>query len=337
MKPTRPTGKAAAANDDSAIAEDLATPVQARQIDRSLTDLLKDYKLRHGLSNDELGRRMNTSGTYISRAFSGSFTGDPVSFEEAAREMLRNEFEVRRANQTVIEHGFLVEPMADFLNTTKHSRSIGVVWCDPGKGKSKALEVYRRKDKLCVVVTATKHMSGWRALRDAILDELPSKRRLNGENWDKWLVRNFSDTGRLLIIDNAHLLTGGARHWLAYDWNDGTRCPVALIGNEEIVRDWKRNAQHESRVGVAYEVKPKQRPGDTVHSLIELHLPAAAEDAIVQALAVQILKSKGACRAVEKHLLIAADLVKNNPERYDAATALRAANNVLLTDVKLAA
>jgi DNA transposition AAA+ family ATPase len=280
---------------------------------------------------------MKTSGTYISRAFTNTFTGDVTTFEDAAREMLRNEFEARRANETVIEHGFLVEPMADFLNTTKHSHSIGVVWCDPGKGKSKALEVYRRKDKLCVLVTATKHMSGWRALRDAILDELPNKRRLNGESWDKWIVRNFRDTGRLLIIDNAHLLTAGARHWLAYDWHDETKCPVALIGNEEIVRDWKKNAQHESRVGVAYEVKPKQRPNDTVHSLISLHLPAAAEDAAVHSLAVQILRSKGACRAVEKHLLIAADLVKNNPDRYDASTALRAANNVLLTDVRLAA
>ena len=143
---------------------------------------------------DELGKRMKSSGTYVSRAFTGTFTGDAAAFEDAAREMLRNEVEARRANETLVEHGFLVEPMADFLNTTKHSRSIGVVWCDPGKGKSKALEVYRRKDKLCVMVTATKHMSGWRALRDAILDELPTKRRLNGESWDKWIVRNFRDT-----------------------------------------------------------------------------------------------------------------------------------------------
>lgn len=335
MKTPHLTGKAAAAN-DSSIPQDLATS-RAKQIDPALIDLLKDYKQRHGLSNDELGKRMKTSGTYISRAFTNAFTGDAASFEDAAREMLRNEAEARRANDAVIEHGFLVEPMADFLNTTKHSRSIGVVWCDPGKGKSKALEVYRRKDKLCVMVTATKHMSGWRALRDAILDELPNKRRLNGESWDKWIVRNFRDTGRLLIIDNAHLLTAGARHWLAYDWHDETGCPVALIGNEEIVRDWKKNAQHESRVGVAYEVKPRQRPNDTVSSLLSLHLPQAADNSQVQALSVQILKGKGACRSLEKHLLIAGDLVKTNPDRYDAAEALRAANKVLLTDVRLAA
>jgi hypothetical protein len=329
------TGKAAAANDDS-ISLDLAAP-RVKPIDSALIDLLKDYKTRHELNNDELGRRMNSNGTYVSRAFTGTFSGEVESFEASAREMLRNEAETRRSNSVIIDHGFLVEPMADFLNTTKHSRSIGVAWCDPGKGKSKALEVYRRRDKLCVMVTVQMHMSGWRALRDAILEEIPNKKRVKNESWDKWLVRTFSGTGRLLIVDNAHLLTAGARHWLAYDWHDGTECPVALIGNDEIVSAWKKNAQHESRVGVAYEVRPRQKPADTVESLLHLLLPQAEHDDAVRSMTVQILKSKGACRAVEKHLLIAADLMGSNPERYNAKSALVAANAVLLTDVKLAA
>lgn len=335
MKDPRPTGKAAAANDDS-ISTDLAAP-RSRQIDSTLIDLLRDYKERHELSNDQLGRRMGSNGTYVSRAFTGTFTGEVESFESAAREMLRNEVEARRSNTAIIDHGFLVEPMAAFLDTTKHSKSIGVAWCDPGKGKSKALEIYRRKDKLCVMVTVQMHMSGWRALRDAILEQIPNKKRVKNESWDKWIVRTFSGTGRLLIIDNAHLLTAGARHWLAYDWHDGTECPVALIGNDEIVHAWKKNAQHESRVGVAYEVKPRQKPADTVESMLHLHLPQAEGDAEVKSLTVQILKSKGACRALEKHLLIAADLIASNPGRYDPKSALVAANAVLLTDVRLAA
>lgn len=329
------TGKAAAANDDS-IPQDLALP-RARQIDPALVDLLKDYKTRHELSNDELGRRMNSNGTYISRAFSGTFSGEVESFEDAARQMLRTELEIRRTNATIMDHGFMVEPMAAFLDTTKHSRSIGVAWCDPGKGKSKALEIYRRRDKLCVMVTAQMHMSGWRALRDAILEEIPNKKRVKNESWDKWLLRTFSGTGRLLIIDNGHLLTMGARHWLAYDWHDGTECPVALIGNEQIVQSWKRDAQHESRVGVAYEVTPRQKPTETVESMISLLLPASQNDGELKSLAVQILKNKGACRAVEKHFLVAADLMRSKPDKYNAPDAVRAANRVLLSDVKLAA
>lgn len=336
MKEAKLQGKAAAANDDS-IPADLAVSKMGRQIDPALVDLLKDYKARHKLTNDDVGRRMRSNGTYVSRAFTGTFTGDADAFEEAAREMLRNEIEARRESEALMEHGFMVEPMFDFLNSTKHSRSIGVAWSDPGKGKTKALEVYRRKDPLCVVVTATQGLAGWRALRDAILNEIPNKRRMKHENWDSWIKRNFYKTGRLLIIDNAHLLTASCRHWLAYDWHDATDCPVALIGNEEIVQDWKRNAQHKSRVGVAYEVKPRQRPGDTVEHLIKLYLPQAAHDEKVKSLAVQILKGEGACRAVEKHLLIASDLIESSPDRYTPETALRAANNVLLTDVKLAA
>ena len=134
-KNTYLTGKAGAANDDS-IKSDLVPKIRA--IDPALIELLKQYKNRHDLNNESLGRRMNTSGTYISRAFTDAFTGDTAAFETSAREMLRNEVEARRANQTICDHGFLVEPMADFLNTTKHSKSIGVAWCDPGKGKSKS-------------------------------------------------------------------------------------------------------------------------------------------------------------------------------------------------------
>lgn len=334
MKKNHLIGKAGAANDES-IKSDLVPKIRA--IDPALIELLKQYKNRHDLNNEALGRRMNTSGTYISRAFTDSFTGDPAAFEASAREMLRNEAEARRANQTICDHGFLVEPMADFLNTTKHSKSIGVAWCDPGKGKSKALESYRRKDKLCILVTAQMHMSGWRALRDEILNEIPNKKRLKGESWDKWIIRSFRDSGRLLIIDNAHLLTNGTRHWLAYDWHDATGCPVALIGNDKIVHDWKRDAQHESRVGVAYEVTPRQKPGATIESMIRLHLPQAEEDQEFRDLAVKIIKAKGACRSVEKHFLIAADLLNSEGSVYTPSDALKAANQVLLTDLKLAA
>jgi hypothetical protein len=335
---THLTGKAAAANDGS-ISTDLATArtSTAKAIDPALIDLLKDYKERHGLNNDQLGRRIGNNGTYVSRAFTGTFTGDVASFEEGAKLMLQTEVESRRNDIEAVEHGFLVEPMAEFLNTTKHSRSIGVAWCDPGKGKSKALEIYKKKDKLCVHVTLTMHMSGWRALRDAILEAIPNKKKMSHESWDQWLIRTFSGTGRLLILDNGHLATLGARHWLCYDWHDATRCPVALIGNERIVQLWKKDPQHESRVGVAYEVKPKQKPAETVQTMTQLYLPQAAQDEDLKGLAVQILKGKGACRAVEKHFLIAGDLLGRYPEKYTPRTALCAANKVLLTDVNLAA
>lgn len=324
MKKT-PTTKAAAGNNEREI----------KPIDAELVELLKAYKERHGLSNDALGKQMGSNGTYVLRALNGTFTGDADAFTEAARKLLDNEFQERTKNGHLVETGFMVEPMFGLLDNVKHCRSIGVAWSDPGKGKTEALEVYRRKDPLCIVVTAKKSMSGWRALRNAVLKAVPTKRLMKGESWDEWITRTFKGTGRLLIVDNAHLLTAGARHWLAYDWNDETKCPVALVGNEEIVPQWKRNAQHYSRVGVAYEVAPAQKPSDTARAMLKLHLPSGEKDEAACALAVRILKSDGACRAVEKHLLIAADLMKTG--KYAPAQAIVAANRLLLTSVNLAA
>lgn len=323
------TGKAAAANDPD------AANIKPRQIDAEIIALLKLYKERHEISENELGRRLKSSGTYVNRAFNGGFSGDVLAFEAAAKALLDSELNSRSTNVTLMDHGFLVEPMKHFFDTVQHSQSIGVAWCAPGKGKSKGMEVYAKKNPRCIVVTAVPSMSGWRALRDAVLDAVPGKRRMNGESWDKWIKRNFSGSGIILIVDNAHLISTYARHWLAYEWHDQTGCPVALIGNQEIVRQWSSNEQHKSRVGVAYEITPKAKPSDTALNLLKLHLPAGAGDAETLSLAVQILKSGGACRSVEKHALVAADLMQSG--NYTSAEAFRAANGLLLSDVKLAA
>lgn len=328
MKTPRLTGKAAAANDDSA-------QVTVRQIDPEVVSLLRAYKERHGITDNDLGKRLKSNGTYVNRAFNGTFVGDVSAFEESAKALLESELNARSHNVTIMDHGFLVEPMRDFFENVQHSQSIGVAWCAPGKGKSKGMEVFAKKNVRCIVVTAIPSMSGWRALRDAVIDAVPSKRRMANESWDKWIKRNFKGSGILLIVDNAHLISTYARHWLAYEWHDQTGCPVALIGNQEIVRQWSANEQHKSRVGVAYEITPRAKPTDTAINLLKLHLPAAAEDSETRQLATQILKSGGACRAVEKHLLVAADLMATGD--YTAPEAFRAANALLLSEVKLAA
>lgn len=327
-KKTHLTGRAAAANDESA-------QVTIRQIDPEVVSLLRAYKERHGITDNDLGKRLKSNGTYVNRAFNGTFVGEVSAFEESAKALLESELNERSHNVTIMDHGFLVEPMRDFFLEVQASNGIGVAWCAPGKGKSKGMEVYARKNARCIVVTAVCSMVGWRGLRNAIIDAVPSKRRISGESWDKWLNRSFADSGILLIVDNAHLLTESTRRWISYDWNDQIRCPIALVGNAEIVRQWSANDQHKYRVTVAHEVIPKAKPSDTAVNLLKLHLPAAADDTEIRQMATQILKSGGACRAVEKHLLIAADLMTSGD--YTPAEAFRAANALLLSDVKLAA
>lgn len=310
-----------------------------KELDEVLVDLLKDYKSRHGLSNDDLGSRLGCNGTYVSRALNNVFEGDVEAFQAAARRLLDDEFNQRHKPEELCTKGFMVEAMSEFLNSVRVSKSIGVAHGEPGKGKSKALEVHRRNDPLCIVVTAEVGMGGWRGLRDAILAALPNKRRMRGETWAAWLVRNLKGSGRLLAIDNAELLTSGARKWVAFNWHASEKidCPVALIGNEELMPQWSAIEKLKSRVGLSYELESEQTATDTAREMLRLHIPGSERDDEAVQLATKILKGGGACRAVEKHLLIAADLLDKRPDKYTTADAIRAANSMLLTDVKLAA
>lgn len=312
---------------------------KVKELDSVLIELLKEYKTRHGLSNDDLGKRLGCNGTYISRAFNGVFEGDAEGFQDAVRKILQNEFNEKHKPEELCNSGFMVEPMREFLNSVRVSKSIGVAHGLPGKGKTKALEVHRREDPLCIVVTVDVGMGGWRGLRDAVLAAIPNKRKLRGESWSEWLVRNLKGSGRLLAIDNAELLTMGARKWVAFTWNAPEKidCPVALIGNEELMPQWEKIEKLKSRVGLSYELQSEQKASDTAREMLRLYLPGAQTDNEAVKLATAILRGGGACRAVEKHLLIAADLIKSRPDKYTPVSAIQTANTMLLTDVKLAA
>lgn len=317
----------------------------AKLINAEILADLVIFQKEHGLTNRKLGQRLGYSESLMGRALAqlsgGSktgFNGDVAKFEAAVRELFHNEEQRRRAPLDELQtHGFMVAPMRAFLDSVAHTGDIGIAYSPAGKGKTCGARVWLAQNKLAVMVTALKSRSGWRAIREAIVDALPfGTRPKKREGTAAFIQRIFHGSKRLLIIDNAHLLTESARYWLAYDWNEDTGCPVALLGNEVIVNQWGHregvdaNDQLSSRVGLAYEVKPaaEQRAEATARQSISLYYPPAGEDAEAVAVAVEILKNKGAARALKKHLLLAADL--SAEATLAPAEALRRANGLLL-------
>lgn len=307
-------------------------------IDPTLLDDLKAFKAAEHLTSAALARRIGVSETYVSRAFSGNFTGDADEFETKARAALKAAEAAKRAPLVKIAtRGFLVEPMRQFLSTVQHTCDIGIAWSDAGKGKTCGIEVYRQNEPLSVIVTASKELCGWRALRGAIIAQMPSVKLKRGESYGEYLQRIFRGSERLLIIDNAHLLTESARHWLCYDWHEKTGCGVALVGNEAIEPAWQKIDQHSSRVGLAYEVRPAAdvRARDTAKQSFDLLLPDFADDATLD-LAAEVIKSKGAARALRKHVNLCRELRQSKDFASKAPAAIfRAANRLLLGNAKL--
>lgn len=319
-------GKAAAANDTTAT------------IDEALLKALQSFQKEKGLSQNQLARRLGVSPAYVSLAMKQKFPGDIPAFEARIESLLAGEAANERevVNVTLCSKGFLVEPMRQFLFSVQHTRDIGVAWNGAGNGKTCAIAVYLQNNPLAVCVTALKSLSGWRSIRDALLAALPVKRRAKNETWNEFLRRTFRGSERLLIVDNAHLLTESARQWLAYDWHEQTGCGLALVGNEIIVNQWKANDQQLSRVGLAMELKAASAPKDNAREILAQFMPEAADDAESLALAARLMKERGAGRAVRKHAALAHELYDAKAAETPAA-ALKLANTMLLSDVKLAA
>ena len=304
MKTTPPlTGKAASANDEIAARNDL------------LASKLFDYQRRNGLSDEQLGKKLASSGTYVSRYRNHSayacFMGDMVKFEAAIDQLLIREELMQGDDEHLTETGFCVEETFNFLQLVANQRQMGVGYGPAGKGKTSAARLFARKNPTAIYI----HVWTWTACRERFAAELARSagvRRMRNESLFAALARVLKDADRLIIIDNAQRLTEGTRRFLA-DFYDATRNPIALLGNPEIVRQFERNEQHGSRLGRCVDVTTITDRKSTVLHLLRNYLPDAENDKVVQQTALDILARDkgGAARAVKMNLRLAQRMLQN--------------------------
>lgn len=295
------TGKAAAAGDSEQARNDL------------LAEKLFDYQRRNGLSDEQLGKKLASSGTYVSRYRNHSdaspFMGDLAKFEAAIDQLLVREELMQGDDEHLTESGFCVEETFNFLQLVANQRQMGVGYGPAGKGKTSAARLYARKHKTTLYL----HVWTWTASRDRFAAELARAagvRRMRHESLFAALARVLKDADRLIIIDNAQRLTEGTRRFLA-DFYDATRNPIALLGNPEIVRQFERNEQHGSRLGRCVDVTAITDRKTTVLHLLRSYLPSAENDKTVQQTALDILNKGGAARAVKMNLRLAQRMLTN--------------------------
>ena len=304
-------GKAAAANDSETAATD------ARIMPRSEACFvrLQGYQTRNRLSDQQLGSRLGSNGTYVSRYRHNKFIGDLDAFEAAIEQLLAREELMDGDEGKLSDKGFCVEPVTDFLNLVRNQRMMGVGHGPAGRGKSKACQLYTAGNKGTIYL----HVNAWATGRDRVIDDIARiagvRRAKSDKTMTDALLRVLRDSDRLLIIDNAQRLTESGRKWLA-DFHDATRIGIALIGNPEIEDQFLRNDQHASRLGRCVDVTTITDTKTTVLHLLKSYLPEAAEDKAAQTEALAILKLEdgGAARAVKMHLRLAVKIREGSPQ-----------------------
>lgn len=324
---TRSTGKSAAANDgEQAEIDHRNQQVIAR---------LRDYQQRHGLSNstrdqETMAKRLGTSQTYLYRYLENDFRGRLDSFEQKMSAALDAETLRIEGNNELIDTDFVVKSVHNFLRLVKQHGFIGVGHGDAGKGKTCAARLFATKDPTAIYM----HVNVWTGGRYALTREIAraaSIKPVKGQTLDEALLAKLAGSDRLLILDNAHRVTEAARRWIADFW-EATRLPIALLGNPEIERQFQRNDQHGSRVGLHRDITGalKKSEAATAAHLIRLHFPEAEGDAAILQQASAVLQGFGSCRALAMRAKLAHNMLTSG-RMTDAAKAFEAASTQLIT------
>jgi DNA transposition AAA+ family ATPase len=303
---------------------------QQEQPDAALIERLKAHKERHGLTDNALGKLLGVSGTMVNRAVNGVFKGNAQAFAARAADFLHNDPARRQAREEVFDSG-ATRAVRDFLETVRRTGDVGLAFSPAGRGKTMGIRLYLADNPLAVGLELADWSHCAAGLERALLAAVDGRGwKRNRESRGEYLAARFRGSRRLIVADNAHKLTAGARRWL-FDFHDFTGCPVALVGNPELLDAIRQNDQQFSRVGLRREIRGG-KPADDAASMLRLHWPEAGEDGELLALAVVVIREQGHVRALHKQLELAKDIHGN----FDTpAEAFRAAHTQLIRDYKL--
>jgi len=303
------------------------TPTEFKPIRADLLDQIRAYKSVHKLSDEKFAKLVGISGSQINRALNGKFEGTPETFENKIGDFFKAEPARRDAREELFENEFS-KSMKNFLETVRRTDDIGLAYCAAGKGKTSGVRLYVADNPISISIELSKWNSGSDGLARLIFNQIDARRWRGNTARGDFLVARFSDSHRLIIIDNAHRMTSGARQWI-FDFHDATGCPIALVGNPEILDAIRENDQQFSRVGLRREIKGAKSSEDARH-LTALHWPEAAGQ--LGDLAATVLKNQGHLRSLKKQLLLARDIA---PGFDTPAEAFEAAHTQLIRDYSL--
>lgn len=343
MKSTLETsGKSAAAHDEHQAGLDAQhDPRNAALVARLKTHMrtrgLDVQSTRHRtIIGHELGYKDQTA---VYRYLTGKWTlGDLDKFETRLAAHLENEMRIEGGAELVDDpHSFILPSMFAFLNQVRACGHVGVAHGPAGTGKTCATRLYVSKHKNNTLYL---HLYTWTRRQGSIVQRLLKAVGINkierGECADERLARHLQEHGMMLVIDNAQRLTRHARDWLR-DLLDRTGIPIALVGNQEIVRQWAACDQHRRVVGLNRDVsldlfdqnEAHNTSAATVQHLLKRHFPEANAAVKKEALKLLTKEDSGAAGAVVMHAKLARLMIQGG-KITDPAEAFRLASTQLI-------
>jgi len=347
MKTAHPEhGKAAAAHDTTQAALD----AQQARPNPDLVARLKAHMRSRGLDETKIKHRAiigtdlgYSDQTAVYRYLNDKWTlGDLAKFETRLVSHLENEMRIDGGAELINDPASFVLPsMFAFLNQVRACGHIGVAHGPAGIGKTCACRLYAAQNKKNTLYL---HLVTWKRRQSSIVTSLIKAAGLKvnrGECKEEVLARHLRDNGMMLVLDNAQRLTRYSRDWLR-DLLDDSGIPIALIGNPEIIEQWRKCDQHRRVVGLKRDVSvdliehgedgqpiPGETAEATVHHLLKRHFPQGSMAVKKEALEILTRPESGAAGAVVMHACLA-DLMLKGGKITDAREAFRLASTQLI-------
>lgn len=303
-----------------------STPSSER---RTLREALIAARDEDSLSITKMAQQIGYSASVLSQYLGGTYTGDNARFERRAEDWLRARDRKRRIGVPLIESEATRTVMAA-LETIRRTNDVGVIYGDAGIGKTSGIALYLEENPTCVHIT----LSRW-ARTDCQIERLVFGAMDSGA-WKgntpraEFIAAKLRGSNRLLIVDNAHKATAAGLEWL-FDLHDETRIPIALVGNEEVLKPIQANDQRFSRVGLKQPVTVN-KPRALVRHLVQSVAPHFAGH--VETMLEQVAEQHGRFRAVFKGISLSATLAEAGG--LDPVSAVKAAHQRLVRHYELA-
>ena len=204
-------------------------------------------------SQNAFAKRAAIAPPTLSAWLAGSYAGAVSKIETAIDDALKAGDMTNRLAPPQPMETVVTEATHDTLSHALETDTMVVIHGRAGVGKSVALETFAKANSRAHLIKLTPETASTGGLRRAVWLSVGAPNVERGHTTYEAIVGRLSGSERLLILDDAHLLTLAGWAWLV-GLHDKTRVGIALVGNPEILQSASHLEQWFTRLGMITEV-----------------------------------------------------------------------------------
>lgn len=238
-------------------------------------------------SQAQAARGIGVSTAVINQFLQNKYSGDVNAVEEKARQFILREQERDKSRR--IRPVYVATLMArkgrDVIRMAHMDGDINVIWGDAGMGKTMIMRQYAKEHLDAVLIEADPGYTA-RVVLEELCNKLGLSKRGNMHELSESIIQILSDSGRIILVDEAENLPYRALETLRRI-HDKSGIGIVLAGMPRLIINLKGKRgeykQLYSRVGFALPMGDSLSADDIIN-MITTMLPEASEPEVLEAL-----------------------------------------------------